>query len=100
VSYLISLFILIVLLFLAYLLSFSKNLDYFNKRDAFECGFNSQNNPNSPFNLPFFYVTLIFLIFDLELALLIFYPLLSKTLELYYFTFIVLLLVLFLTFYE
>lgn len=42
------------------------------KLSPFECGFNPQEISRSPFSLQFFFIRLLFLIFDLELVLL--YP--------------------------
>jgi len=101
VYYFFSISFLILLLALIYLLNFNKYLDLVNKRNSFECGFNPFSNPNTPFNLPYFYITLIFLIFDLELALLIFFPLFNREGSLtYLYTLYVLLLILLVTIYE
>nr|DBA43500.1 TPA_asm: ND3 [Bombus convexus] len=43
----------------------------FEKNLPFECGFNPLTKPNLPFSLPFYMISLMFLIFDVEIILLI-----------------------------
>jgi len=41
---------------------------------AFECGFDAHSLSRIPFSIRYFFLTLIFLLFDLEIVLLIFSP--------------------------
>nr|BBN80007.1 NADH dehydrogenase subunit 3 [Grandidierella fasciata] len=67
---LISLLVSLLMLILAFLLS-EKSKKEREKFTPFECGFSPFKKARSPFSLRFFMITLIFLIFDIELALLL-----------------------------
>nr|ANM47951.1 NADH dehydrogenase subunit 3 [Andrena camellia] len=41
------------------------------KMTPFECGFNPMSSPRLPFSIQFFLITLMFLIFDIEIILII-----------------------------
>jgi len=41
---------------------------------AFECGFDPHSLSRVPFSLRYFFLTLVFLLFDLEIVLLVFSP--------------------------
>nr|YP_009487790.1 NADH dehydrogenase subunit 3 [Anopheles argyritarsis]AWB98673.1 NADH dehydrogenase subunit 3 [Anopheles argyritarsis]AWB98777.1 NADH dehydrogenase subunit 3 [Anopheles argyritarsis]AWB98803.1 NADH dehydrogenase subunit 3 [Anopheles argyritarsis]AWB99193.1 NADH dehydrogenase subunit 3 [Anopheles argyritarsis] len=60
----------IVVMILATLLS-KKTLTDREKCSPFECGFDPMNSSRLPFSLRFFLIAIIFLIFDVEIALLL-----------------------------
>lgn len=45
----------------------------------FECGFNAINPPHLPFSFQFFFIALLFLIFDVEITLVLSYPMETYT---------------------
>ena len=67
-------FILIVLLkFVAFLISEKAPLMREEMR-SYECGFEHHSLSRVPFSLRYFFLTLIFLLFDLEIVLMMFLP--------------------------
>ena len=66
VSFLVSIIIIMLSLFLR-----EKSKKEREKLTPFECGFSPFKKARRPFSLRFFIITLIFLIFDIELALLL-----------------------------
>lgn len=55
-----------IIFFLSYLLS--AKLDDAEKLTIYECGFNPFNDSRSEFNIKFYIVAILFLIFDLEIS--------------------------------
>jgi NADH:ubiquinone oxidoreductase subunit 3 (subunit A) len=65
---LVSLILSLVLFSIAFILS-PKEI-FFEKNSAYECGFEPFGTTHSIFNIQFFVVGILFMIFDLELAFL------------------------------
>ena len=63
-----ALFLSTILLFLAFILS-PKNSDM-EKLSAYECGFESYGDARIPFDVKFYLVAILFIIFDIEIAFL------------------------------
>nr|YP_009755011.1 NADH dehydrogenase subunit 3 [Lepidozona coreanica]QIP53377.1 NADH dehydrogenase subunit 3 [Lepidozona coreanica] len=59
-----------LLLLLALYLTKKKNLSR-EKNSPFECGFDPKNSSRAPFSMRFFLITVIFLVFDVEIILLL-----------------------------
>nr|DBA43487.1 TPA_asm: ND3 [Bombus cullumanus] len=78
--YLLISMILLIIFSLNKLISMFKKIN-FEKNLPYECGFNPITKMNIPFSLPFYLISLTFMIFDVEIILLI--PLISyiKTLN-------------------
>nr|YP_010894813.1 NADH dehydrogenase subunit 3 [Amiota dentata]WJW73326.1 NADH dehydrogenase subunit 3 [Amiota dentata] len=66
----IILFISSIVMFLASVLS-KKSLMDREKSSPFECGFDPKSSSRLPFSIRFFLITIIFLIFDVEIALIL-----------------------------
>ena len=70
---LVSFLLVRLLKFFSFLIS-EKTILMREELSPFECGFEHNNLSRIPFSLRYFYLTLIFLLFDLEIVLLLFIP--------------------------
>ena len=73
--------IIIILIFLIYIILGNQVFLNLYKGTSFECGFNTFKSARVPISIQFFLLILIFLIFDVEIALL--FPLLANVLNLF-----------------
>nr|QGQ56394.1 NADH dehydrogenase subunit 3 [Pseudachorutes palmiensis] len=76
--------ILPMILLILNLALFKKNMVSREKSSPFECGFDPKTLPRTPFSLKFYLISTIFLIFDIEIALILPLPLIMNTSSPYY----------------
>nr|YP_009629417.1 NADH dehydrogenase subunit 3 [Sogatella vibix]AVV32053.1 NADH dehydrogenase subunit 3 [Sogatella vibix] len=69
-SVMLSFFLLTILALISFLLSKKSKLDI-NKTSPFECGFSNFNSSRMSFSIHFFMVAIIFLMFDIEVAIML-----------------------------
>nr|ADO60417.1 NADH dehydrogenase subunit 3 [Trechini sp. BMNH 840194] len=69
ITSMIIMFISFLMMLIANLISKKSFMDR-EKNSPFECGFDPKNSARMPFSLQFFLIAVIFLIFDVEIALL------------------------------
>nr|YP_784039.1 NADH dehydrogenase subunit 3 [Scutigerella causeyae]ABF93307.1 NADH dehydrogenase subunit 3 [Scutigerella causeyae] len=79
-NFFLSLFITLVLPIISYII-FKKSIMDNEKSSPFECGFNPKKSARSPFSLQFFLLGVLFLIFDIEITLILPMPLIFSILE-------------------
>nr|QOL00692.1 NADH dehydrogenase subunit 3 [Mongolotettix japonicus] len=77
-SILISLIVPMIVMFIATILS-KKLINDREKSSPFECGFDPKSSARMPFSLQFFLIAVIFLIFDVEIALILPIVIILKT---------------------
>nr|ADK97593.1 NADH dehydrogenase subunit 3 [Halicryptus spinulosus] len=70
----VSFFVSLVLMVVAFVVG-AKEMKSFDKLSPFECGFDPLSSARVPFSLRFFLVAVIFLIFDVEITLILPIPL-------------------------
>nr|UKO33026.1 NADH dehydrogenase subunit 3 [Stenochironomus sp. 3CZ] len=71
--FILSFFILIISFITMFLSTFLMKKKNQNRENLspFECGFNAINSPRLPFSIKFFLIAIIFLIFDVEITLIL-----------------------------
>nr|YP_010535681.1 NADH dehydrogenase subunit 3 [Alectorobius rioplatensis]UYB78593.1 NADH dehydrogenase subunit 3 [Alectorobius rioplatensis]UYB78606.1 NADH dehydrogenase subunit 3 [Alectorobius rioplatensis] len=77
-----SILITFLLMFLAHTIK-KKNFFKKEKNTPFECGFDPFSITRQPFSLRFFSISIIFLIFDIEIIILLPFPLLNNMMNEY-----------------
>nr|YP_010426345.1 NADH dehydrogenase subunit 3 [Neucentropus mandjuricus]USL48460.1 NADH dehydrogenase subunit 3 [Neucentropus mandjuricus] len=67
---LILLIILMMMIMMSIIISMNKKINM-NQMSPFECGFQPISNNRSPFSMHFYMMTILFLIFDIEITIII-----------------------------
>nr|AKM70111.1 NADH dehydrogenase subunit 3 [Kurisakia onigurumii] len=68
ISMMIMLFVLLILFMIMMMINMKMKFNY-NKSAPFECGFDPFNKSRIPLSLNFYLITIIFLIFDIEISI-------------------------------
>nr|QVY57863.1 NADH dehydrogenase subunit 3 [Trissolcus japonicus] len=72
-------FIITMIMFLLLYLNIlfqKKKINYREKMTPIECGFNQMNKFHLPFSIQFYYISILFLIFDIEISIIL--PMIQK----------------------
>jgi NADH-ubiquinone oxidoreductase chain 3 len=77
--FLISLLIILIVLIILFLINIfliEKTLSYYSREEnsSYECGFEHNSLSRIPFSLRYFLLTIVFLVFDIEIVLITFLP--------------------------
>nr|WRY71256.1 NADH dehydrogenase subunit 3 [Dermacentor reticulatus] len=75
--YLLMILLILIMLYIMFFLMNFKNLENKEKNSPFECGFDPFSISRVPFSLKFFLIGIIFLVFDVEIVVIIPFPLFS-----------------------
>nr|YP_010411488.1 NADH dehydrogenase subunit 3 [Callirhopalus sedakowii]URN73819.1 NADH dehydrogenase subunit 3 [Callirhopalus sedakowii] len=78
--------LIMMILLLILNISSKKTFSDQEKNSPFECGFDPKNSARMPFSLQFFLIAVIFIIFDVELTLLLPMVLAMKTSNFFYYS--------------
>nr|YP_010827540.1 NADH dehydrogenase subunit 3 [Sinocentrus brevicornis]WFD60959.1 NADH dehydrogenase subunit 3 [Sinocentrus brevicornis] len=69
IKYMITIMVLLTLMTLLLTMMSKKSINDMQKMSPFECGFNPLSNKRMPFSIHFFMIAIIFLIFDVEIVI-------------------------------
>jgi len=90
-----------VLSAVVFFIRFSLEKSFSDKSSSFECGFQPFRGRGFSFSMPFFIISLMFLLFDVEILLVCFYPLVySFSFYLFYYIWLVAVVILLATLFE
>ncbi|BAV58166.1 NADH dehydrogenase subunit 3 (mitochondrion) [Ramazzottius varieornatus] len=73
--------IIIILMALSYVMKTQNRVKWQEKMSNFECGFDSNHTNRMAFSLRFFIITVIFLVFDIEIAVILPSPMVEESLS-------------------
>nr|UQS80544.1 NADH dehydrogenase subunit 3 [Convexana sp. 1 JW-2022a] len=77
-------YLLLILMLLMFMLLSKKSIIDLQKSTSFECGFNPMSYSRLPFSIHFFLIAVIFLIFDIEIVIIVPIIFLIKSTTLFY----------------